>query len=245
MGIIAAIYGVLCYAVFLVTFLYSIAFVENVYVPKTIDSGTSDGVIATLLVDSLLLGVFAVQHSVMARPGFKKVWTRVVHPSVERSTYVLISSLLLALICWKWRPLPAVVWNVTATAPRVALIALSAVGWLTVLSSTFMIDHFDLFGLRQVYLRMKNTPYTHLQFTQTALYRLVRHPIMLGFIIAFWATPTMTAGHLLFAVLTTGYIVVGILFEERDLNTYHGAEYRAYRDRVPMLLPIRRSKRSP
>jgi methanethiol S-methyltransferase len=238
MGIVAAIYGLICYAVFFVTFLYSIAFVENVYLPKTIDSGVSGSTGAALLADAVLLGIFAVQHSGMARPGFKKVWARLVPPSIERSTYVLITSLLLALIYWKWQPIPAIVWDVAGSARRMALIAVSVVGWLIVLTSTFMINHFDLFGLRQVYLRMQNRPYTHLQFTQAALYRFVRHPIMLGFIIAFWATPTMSVGHLLFAIATTGYILIGVTLEERDLVTYHGDAYRAYQKRVPMLLPI-------
>jgi protein-S-isoprenylcysteine O-methyltransferase Ste14 len=237
MGFTAALYGSVCYLVFLGSFVYSIGFVGNLIVPKTIDSGPSVPLPAALVIDLALLGLFAVQHSVMARPGFKAVWTRIVPRSVERSTYVLISSLLLALICWQWQAIPAVVWEVSSPAPHALLLALFALGWLIVLLSTFMINHFDLFGLRQVYLRMRGRDYTPLSFTQRALYRFVRHPIMLGFIIAFWATPHMSIGHLVFAIATTGYILIGIAFEERDLMKYHGAEYGAYRARVPMLFP--------
>jgi protein-S-isoprenylcysteine O-methyltransferase Ste14 len=239
MGFIAGLYGAACYAVFLGSFLYAIGFVGDWIVPKTIDSGAVLGgtLSSAILIDVLLLGAFAIQHSVMARPGFKALWTRIVPRSVERSTYVLLSSLLLALICWQWRPLPAPVWNAAAPAPHALLVALSVLGWLIVLLSTFMINHFDLFGLRQVYLRMRGREYTPPHFVQRALYRIVRHPIMLGFIIAFWATPRMSVGHLLFAAATTGYILIGLQFEERDLMRSHGAEYRAYRSRVPMLLP--------
>jgi len=238
MGVISAVYGLVCYVVFLASFLYSIGFTGNVVVPKTIDSGPTAALPEALATNLVLLGLFAVQHSVMARPGFKAAWTRIVPRPVERSTYVLISSLLLALICWKWQPMPAVIWDVTSPALNGLLLALFALGWLIVLLSTFMINHFDLFGLRQVYLRMRGTDYTPLHFTQRALYRFVRHPIMLGFVIAFWAAPHMSAGHLVFSIATTGYIVIGILFEERDLMRYHGAEYGAYRARVPMLFPI-------
>jgi len=190
-----------------------------------------------LITDVVLLGLFAVQHSLMARPGFKAAWTRIVPRSVERSTYVLFSSLLLVLIFWKWQPIPAAVWDISSPALRLLVLALFALGWLTLLLSTFMINHFDLFGLRQVYLRMRGQEYTPLNFTQRAFYKFVRHPIMLGFVIAFWSAPHMSVGHLVFSIATTGYILVGILLEERDLMRYHSAEYGAYRARVPMLFP--------
>ncbi len=237
MGFFAALYGLACYACFLGSFLYAIGFVGDFAVPKTIDSGPAGAWPEALLIDLVLLGLFAVQHSVMARPGFKAVWTRIVPRAVERSTYVLFSSLLLILLMWKWQAIPAVVWDVSASLPKTILLALCAVGWLIVLLSTFMINHFDLFGLRQVFLRMRGIDYTPLHFTQRALYKFVRHPIMLGFVIAFWAAPYMSAGHLVFAIMTTGYILVGIFFEERDLMRSHSAEYGAYRARVPMLFP--------
>jgi len=238
MGLIAAVYGVVCYVIFLGSFLYAIGFVGNVFVPKTIDSGLSAAPAEALLIDLLLLGAFAIQHSVMARPGFKAVWTKIVPHSIERSTYVLFSSLLLALICWQWRPMPSTVWDATAS-PLLAdlLIGLFWFGWLILLLATFMINHFDLFGLRQVYLRMRNVEYSPPRFTQRALYRIVRHPIMLGFLIAFWATPRMSLGHLVFAAATTGYILVGIALEERDLARAHPEQYQAYRSQVPMLIP--------
>ena len=237
MGLIAAVYGVICYVIFLGSFLYAIGFVGDLVVPKTIDSGTIAPLHEALAVDIVLLGIFAVQHSVMARPGFKAVWTRIVPRSVERSTYVLCASLLLALIYWKWHAIPTVVWHVSSPAVNVLLLALFALGWLILLLSTFMINHFDLFGLRQVYLRMRGLEYTPLNFKQWGFYRFVRHPIMLGFVIAFWAAPQMSLGHLVFSIATTGYILVGIFLEERDLMKSHSAEYGAYRARVPMLFP--------
>lgn len=244
MGLIAAVYGVICYLVFLGTFLYAIGFVGDVIVPKTIDSGQSAAPAVALVIDLLLLGAFAVQHSVMARPAFKAVWTKIVPRSVERSTYVLFSSLLLALICWQWQPFPSVVWDVSSSRSAAGLlIALFWLGWLILLLATFMISHFDLFGLRQVYLRLRNFDYSPPRFTQRAFYRIVRHPIMLGFVIAFWATPRMSFGHLLFSLATTGYILVGIALEEHDLTAAHGEQYRAYRSSVPMLLPMRIFKR--
>jgi protein-S-isoprenylcysteine O-methyltransferase Ste14 len=231
------VYGLICYAVFLASFLYSIGFIGDLVVPKTIDSTPSVDLPAALAIDLVLLGLFAVQHSVMARQGFKAAWTRIVPRAVERSTFVLISSLLLGLICWKWQAIPTVVWDVSSPVFRSLLLAIFAAGWLILLLSTFTINHFDLFGLRQVYLRLRGREYTPLSFTVRALYRFVRHPIYLGFVIAFWATPHMSVGHLVFALATTGYIFVGIFFEERDLMKYHAVEYGAYRARVPMLLP--------
>jgi protein-S-isoprenylcysteine O-methyltransferase Ste14 len=237
MGLVAAVYGLFCYVVFLASFLYAIGFIGDLVVPKTIDSVPSAAMPEAVVINLALLGLFAVQHSVMARQGFKAVWTRIVPRVVERSTYVLISSLLLGLICWKWQAIPTVVWDVSSPVFKTFLLALFALGWLILLFSTFMINHFDLFGLRQVYLRLRGLDYTPLSFTERALYKLVRHPIYLGFVIAFWATPHMSVGHLVFSVATTGYIFVGIFFEERDLMKYHGAEYGPYRARVPMLLP--------
>jgi methanethiol S-methyltransferase len=247
MGFIAAVYCAICYVIFLGSFLYAIGFVGDVIVPKTIDSGQSGAPAEALLIDLLLLGAFAVQHSVMARPGFKAVWTKIVPRSIERSTYVLFASLLLALICWQWRPFPSVVWDVSSSRLLGGLLStLFWLGWLILLLSTFMINHFDLFGLRQVYLRLRGLEDSPPHFVQRAFYKVVRHPIMLGFLIAFWATPRMTLGHLIFSMATTGYILVGIALEERDLAAALGEQYRAYRARVPMLIPglFRRRQRA-
>ncbi len=242
MGVLAAVYGVLCYAVFVATSVYAVGFVGNFGVAKTIDSGPAGAPMQALVIDLALLGLFAVQHSAMARPGFKRVWTRVVPEPVERSTYVLLASLALLLLFWQWRPIGGALWDVRDAAGRAAILAAFWLGWLIVLLSTFMTSHFDLFGLRQVWLRLRNAPYTHVPFKAVAFYRFVRHPLMLGFLIAFWAAPRMSGGHFLFALAATAYIFVGIFLEERDLARAHGAEFAAYRDAVPMILPYKAGK---
>lgn len=235
---LALAYSVACYALFLLVFVYAIGFVAGWGVPKHIDSGTPGNPVAAMLVDAALLSLFAVQHSLMARPSFKRWWTRFVPPPIERSTYVLASSLaLVALFAW-WRPLPALVWHVEAEALRWSLHSLYVVGWLIVLTGTFLISHFDLFGLRQAWLHSRNQPYLDLPFVTRGYYRVIRHPLMLGFVVAFWAAPDMSQGRLLFAAMSTAYIVVAVRFlEERDLVAALGDPYREYQRQVPMLLP--------
>ena len=237
-GILAVLYGVGSYAFFLVTFAYAIAFVGNIIVPKTIDSGTPGPLVEALIINTILLGVFAVQHSVMARQGFKRMWTRVVPKSVERSTFVLFATAALALLLWQWRPMPEVVWSAQDPIAIAVIQGLFWLGWAILLLSTFLLNHFELFGLRQVVARLMSWKEPAPQFRTPFLYKHVRHPLYLGFVIAFWAAPTMTMGHLLFSIATTGYILIGIFFEERDLINMFGDQYRRYRQRVSMLIPV-------
>jgi methanethiol S-methyltransferase len=230
-------YGALGYLMFLAAFGYATGFVGNIALPHSIDHGTGASAGRAVAVNVLLLGLFAAQHSVMARPAFKRWWTRFVPESIERSTYVVLASGALFVLYWQWRPMPAVIWDVTAPPARMGLWSLFWLGWATVLAATFMINHFELFGLRQVYLAWRGKRASDTGFRTTLLYRLVRHPLMLGFIVAFWATPTMTAGHLLFAIGTTAYILIAIQFEEHDLTAALGDQYRQYRCDVPMLIP--------
>jgi methanethiol S-methyltransferase len=244
MAYLAALYGLVVYLFFLATFVYAIGFVGNCPLwPKTIDSGTAAPLVETLAVNLALLGLFAVQHSVMARRGFKRWWTQIVPEAIERSTFVLAASAALALLLWQWRPIQEpVLWSVTDPAARYALYAVFWLGWGVLLISTFLINHFELFGLRQVWAHLRGQALPAPVFRTPLFYRHVRHPIYLGFVLAFWATPQMTAGHLLFAAACSGYILIGIWFEERDLIAQFGQRYRAYREQVGMLVPKLRAR---
>jgi protein-S-isoprenylcysteine O-methyltransferase Ste14 len=231
------VYGVLCYAVFFATFLYAIGFIGNLVVPKSMDSPTQTPFLKALAINLCLLGIFAFQHSVMARPWFKRAWTTIVPETAERSTYVLFSSLALIALFAFWQPLGGRIWEVQNPTSRMIIYNIFGLGFALVLVSTFLINHFDLFGLRQVWLQLIGKPYTHLSFRTPLFYKYVRHPLYVGWFLAFWATPVMTGAHLLFAIMTSAYILMAIQWEEKDLIMVHGSKYQHYRDSVPMLIP--------
>ena len=245
MAFLFLLYGVIVYLLSFATLLYLIAFVGNLPVPNAIDTGATESWPVAVVIDVLLLAVFAVQHSVMARPAFKRAWTRLVPHTVERSTYVLFASAALLLIFWQWRPIAGIVWSTTHPGAVLVLQAIFWAGWGLVLLSTFLINHFELFGLQQVYARLRGKPLPLPEFRTPSLYRWVRHPLYLGLLLAFWATPNMTLGHLLFAIANTGYILIGLSLEERDLMAVFGDQYRRYRKQVSMLVPLPNRKAEP
>ena len=244
-GIASVFYGAVVYLLFLGTILYAIAFVGNLPVPRVIDGAETSALVPAIVIDVLLLAAFAIQHSVMARPAFKRWWTRFVPHAVERTTYVLVASLVLVLLFWQWRPILMPVWSVTNPAAVLAIQVVFWTGWGLVFLSTFLLNHFELFGLRQVYARLRGRTLPAPEFRTPFLYKRVRHPLYLGFLLAFWAVPSMTLGHLLFAVGTTGYILIGIWLEERDLVDLFGDQYRRYREQVSMLIPLPGRKEGP
>ena len=241
---IILLYGIVAYFVFLIAFLYAIGFVGNIIVPKSIDSGAETTVYSSIFINVILLSVFALQHSIMARPTFKKWFTTIISPAIERSTYILLSSLALLLIYWQWKPITIVVWEIETEIVSIVIMGVFFLGWLIVLLSTFMINHFELFGLAQIFDNLKNKQTANPKFQTNYLYKIVRHPIMLGFIIAFWATHTMTVGHLLFSLVTTIYIFIAVKYlEEKDLRKFIGEKYETYQKEVPMIIPFTKNKR--
>jgi protein-S-isoprenylcysteine O-methyltransferase Ste14 len=241
---IAFLYGILAYMVFLVAFLYAIGFVGNFTVPKTIDSGTEASILKAILINTSLLSLFALQHSIMARPAFKKWFTTIINPAIERSTYILLSSLALILIYWKWQPMKTIIWEAESDSVALVLTGVFFFGWFIVFISTFMINHFELFGLKQIFDNLKNKQTQNPKFQTNYLYKIVRHPIMLGFIIAFWATPLMTVGHLMFSIITTLYILIAVKhLEEKDLRKFIGKEYEVYQKEVPMIIPFTKRRK--
>ncbi len=241
-GLVTALYGIVAYCFTLAALLYLIGFVGNFIVPKSIDSGTTEPLLQSAVVDTMLIALFAIQHSVMARQGFKRWWTRIVPPSVERSTYVLFTSFVLLVLYWQWRPIPAAIWTVDDPVAAGAINGIFWLGWVVLVASTFMLSHFELFGLSQVFARLFGKQLSEAKFRAPLLYRYVRHPIYLGVLLAVWATPAMTAGHLLFAAVITGYILMGIQLEERDLIEQFGDQYRRYRQHAAMLVPLQGRK---
>lgn len=238
------LYGVFSYLAFFVTFLYLIAFLGNLVVPKSIDSGLTIGIPQSVIINLGLLSLFVIQHTIMARPGFKRWWIKLIPEPMERSTYVLATSIILALLCWQWHPMTDLIWSVDNETGKAILFGFSFLGWGLVLFSSFVINHFDLFGLRQVWSYLRNQEYSPVQFQMKSLYKYIRHPLVLGIIVGSWATPRMTMGHLLLAVTFTAYILVGIQFEEHDLVHFFGESYTNYRRRVPMLVPFTKKRKS-
>jgi protein-S-isoprenylcysteine O-methyltransferase Ste14 len=233
------IYGAFCYLVFFATLLYAIGFIDNLFVPKAMDSGRSGPLVEALAIDAALLALFAIQHSVMARQWFKRAWTAIIPPAAERSTYVLFSSLALVVLFWQWRPIGGTIWQVDNPMGRAVILSFYVLGYVIVLVATFLINHFDLFGLRQTWMRFRSRAYTSIGFQTPGFYKLVRHPLYVGWFFVFWSAPTMTATHLVFSVATTAYILIAIRFEERDLVATLGDSYQRYREEVPMLIPRR------